>query len=265
MSFGDSPSNKIMPKYTLLLLDLDGTTVASKAHALPSPKVREAIGRAKSNMNIAVVSGRPFPMAKPVIDDLGLTGLGVFNGGAEIVDMQTGEIKSSKLLPVKIMRELFTVSRPYGYTLYTDEDQYSTPLTSPEQIKKAAVKFFIEEVAVKDLPAMLETLASVKHTAAHPTSSWGDGDVMDIHVTHERGTKRYGVEKLTKLLGVDQQHVIAIGDSPNDLPLFEAAGLKIAMGNAPAEVKQMADFVTATLDEDGVAVAIEKFILSDQP
>jgi hypothetical protein len=252
-----------MTKYKLLLLDLDGTTVASKENALPSHKVKEAVNQAKSKLDVAIVSGRPFSLAKAVVDDLKLTGLGVFNGGAEIVDMQTGEIKSSKLLPVSVMRELFLVSHPFGYNVYSDEDQYSTPVMQPEQIKKDAAKFFIEEVANKDLVAILEELASVKQAAAHPTSSWGDGDVMDIHVTHEHGTKRYGVERLIKMLGVNKGEVIAIGDSHNDRPLLEAAGLKIAMGNAPNEIKDIADFVTTSLDEDGVAVAIDKFILKD--
>lgn len=252
-----------MAKYKLLLLDLDGTTVASKANALPSSKVKEAIKQAQTKLGVAIVSGRPFSSAKPVIDDLKLTGLGVFNGGAEIVDMQTGEIKSSKLLPVRVMRELFLVSHPFGYNVYSDEDQYSTPVTRAEQIKKDAAKFFIEEVANKDLAAILEELASVKQAAAHPTSSWGEGDVMDIHVTHEHGTKRYGVERLIKMLNVHKEEVIAIGDSHNDRPLLEAAGLKIAMGNAPTEIKEIANFVTATLEDDGVAVAIDKFILQD--
>ena len=84
--------------------------------------------------------------------------------------------------------------------------------------------------------------------------------MVDIHVTHEHGTKRYGVERLIEMLDIHKDNVIAIGDSHNDLPLFEAAGLKIVMGNAPEEVKLIADFVTATLDEDGVAVAIEKYL-----
>ncbi len=252
-----------MSKYKLLLLDLDGTTVASKGGALPSQKVKEAIEKVKSKVGIAIVSGRPFPLAKPVIDNLKLDGLGVFNGGAEIIDMQTGEIKSSKLLPVSVMQELFKVIHPFGYDIYNDEDEHSAPITSEDQIKKEAAKFFIEEVATKDLAPMLEELASVKHAAAHPASSWGEGNVMDIHITHEHATKRYGVERLIKILGVTKEEVMAIGDSHNDLPLLQAAGMKVAMGNAPAEIKQIADFVTATLDDDGVAIAVEKFLLQD--
>jgi hydroxymethylpyrimidine pyrophosphatase-like HAD family hydrolase len=57
--------------------------------------------------------------------------------------------------------------------------------------------------------------------------------------------------------------VIAIGDGHNDMPLLEAAGLKVAMGNAPDEVKQLADYVAPSLADDGVAAAIDKFVLSN--
>jgi hydroxymethylpyrimidine pyrophosphatase-like HAD family hydrolase len=84
---------------------------------------------------------------------------------------------------------------------------------------------------------------------------------MDIHVTHEHATKRYGVEQLTEMLSLPKEQVMAIGDGHNDMPLLEAAGLKVAMGNAPDEVKQLANYIAPTLADDGVAAAIEKFIL----
>lgn len=252
-----------MKQYKLLILDLDGTTVASKQDALPSEAVVSAISNAKRTIKVAIASGRPFPLAKPVIDALGLSGIGVFNGGAEIIDMQTGEIKSKQMIPAETMKELFTICAPFGYNLYTDADEYSTVLKNSEDVTSSAAKFFIEEVATKDVIAMLEELTAVKGISAHPTSSWGEGDVVDIHVTHEHGTKRYGVERLIEMLGLATEDVIAIGDSHNDLPLLEAVGLKIAMGNAPKEIKQVADFVTTDLEEDGVAVAINKFVLGE--
>ncbi|QQS18544.1 HAD family phosphatase [Candidatus Saccharibacteria bacterium] len=109
---------------------------------------------------------------------------------------------------------------------------------------------------------MVEAFNSVDGVSAQLASSWKDGDVMDIHVTNLHGTKRYGVEKLIQLLGVKKRNVMAIGDGYNDMPMLEAAGLKVAMGQAPPEVRSVADYVTSVLEEDGVAEAIEKFILS---
>ncbi|MNP36131.1 Sugar phosphatase YidA [compost metagenome] len=79
-----------------------------------------------------------------------------------------------------------------------------------------------------------------------------------------------GVDKGTSLhhlsqqLGIEQHEVIAIGDSYNDLAMIKFAGLGVAMGNAPDDIKQIASYVTDSNMEDGVAKVVEKFILSEQ-
>ena len=78
---------------------------------------------------------------------------------------------------------------------------------------------------------------------------------------------RDGVNKATAIkwlgseLGLDTACLIGAGDSYNDLPLLESCGLRIVMGNAPDELKEIADYVAPSVDEDGLAVAIEEFIL----
>lgn len=252
-----------MNKYKLILLDLDGTTVASNGAALPSARVIKAVAAVKEKQKVIVslATGRPYNFAKNVINALDLDGPIVCNGGAEIVDAKTGEILHQTYLSKEAMKELVRLSLPFGYRVYTDNDQYSEPLSSEADVDKGAAKLFIENVAVKDAVFVLEELAAVTSAAAHPTTSWGEGDVVDIHVTHLDGTKRHGVERLMKLLGFSQNETLAIGDSYNDIPLLEAAGLKVAMGDAPEEVKAIADFIAPTLADDGVAVTLERYIL----
>lgn len=72
-------------------------------------------------------------------------------------------------------------------------------------------------------------------------------------------TKASGLEELCKFLGIDIADTVAIGDGHNDVEILQAAGVGVAMGNARDDIKQLADFVTADNDHDGVAVAIEKF------
>ena len=72
-------------------------------------------------------------------------------------------------------------------------------------------------------------------------------------------TKASGLEELCKFLGIDITDTVAIGDGHNDVEILQAAGVGVAMGNARDDIKQLADFVTADNDHDGVAVAIEKF------
>ena len=72
-------------------------------------------------------------------------------------------------------------------------------------------------------------------------------------------TKASGLEELCKFLDIDIADTVAVGDGPNDIEILQAAGVAVAMGNARDSIKQLADFVTTDNDNDGVAVAIEKF------
>ncbi len=74
--------------------------------------------------------------------------------------------------------------------------------------------------------------------------------------------KGVAVEKLIKHLEIPREKVICIGDSYNDLPMLRFAGMGVAMGNAQQEVKEMADYVTASNDEDGIVNVIDKFMTS---
>ena len=73
--------------------------------------------------------------------------------------------------------------------------------------------------------------------------------------------KAAGVSRVGKTLGVDPANMVAAGDSYNDLPMLKACGFGIAMGSAPEEVKAIADFVAPTVEEDGLAVAINDYVL----
>lgn len=249
-------------KYKLLLLDLDGTTVASSGDARPSQRVKEAVNKAQDYLVVALATGRPFALAKPVIEEIGLQGPAVFNGGAEIVDMGSGKVLYRQLLEVPTLQELVRLALPFNYNLYSDSDQYGKPITDANKITEPAAKILVENVSTKDVGDILNQLNSVAGVSAHSTTSWGSGDVVDIHVTHELATKRHGVEKLIEMLGLSKAEVIAVGDGFNDMPMLEAAGRKVAMGNAPDEVKKVVDWVAPSLTEDGVAVTIEKFILN---
>ena len=244
-----------------MLLDLDGTTVASKGDALPSLRNIKAVAEARQHITISVATGRPYDLALPAIRALSLSGPGVFNGGAEIVDMVTGTILSSQLLEVPALQDIIRLALPFGYDIFTDDSQYAQPALHPEDADKPTAKILIEAVAIRDALGMLEQLRGVPTASPHTTSSWSDGDVVDIHVTHELATKRHGAEQLMAMLGFNREQVIAVGDGHNDIPLLEAAGLKVAMGNAPDEVKALADYVAPSLADDGVADVIERYVL----
>src|SRR5690606_3526903 len=109
-------------------------------------------------------------------------------------------------------------------------------------------------------------------TAAFSASLPGDWRTYDgvdaegnatLELFHAACSKADGVRRLAATLGIDAAAIMACGDGSNDLEMLQFAGLGVAMGNASDRVKAAADFVTATNDEDGVALAIERFVLRD--
>ncbi len=248
-------------RYKLLVLDVDGTLVQSKADALPTQRVIDAVRSAQATLNVAFATGRSLKNTQPIIDALSfLQGPSVFNGGSDIIDLTTGETVFRQTMSVETLRELLRLALPFGYGVRTDADHYTAVLTKPADVQMEAAQFFIEAVRVADALNMVEMFSSVEGVSAQLASSWEDGDVIDIQVTHEYATKRYGVERVMHMLALEAKDVIAIGDGYNDVPMLEAAGFRVAMGNAPDEVKAIADYVAPSLDDDGAAEAIERFI-----
>ena len=84
-----------------------------------------------------------------------------------------------------------------------------------------------------------------------------------IEITHREATKAQGLLRVCSLLGVDSARTLAIGDSGNDIPMLRAAGLGVAMGNAPQEVRDAAGAVTLSNAEDGAAAAVERYVLKE--
>ena len=88
---------------------------------------------------------------------------------------------------------------------------------------------------------------------------YGMGTYSDVI---KRGvTKATGMQRVLDYVGISRENCIGIGDSVNDLPMIEFAGLGVAMGNAPEGVKTRADVVTESIDDDGVAVMIERYVI----
>ena len=251
-------------QYKLLILDLDGTTVNSRRDAMPSNAVKDAINKAQRFVDVCVATGRSYNLAKDIINDLGLTGPGVFSGGAEIVQMESGQIISSQLLSTAKCHEIIKILLPFRHTILSDIGGYKNHISSPETLTNSVAKIVVMDMKFSDAKNALDELSGLAGIAAHMSTSWNHDHLICIEVTHEKADKRHGVESLISMLGYKKSQVIAIGDGYNDVPLLEAAGLKIVMGNSPEEIKPLADFIAPTLSDDGVAVAIEKFIIQPQ-
>jgi len=128
---------------------------------------------------------------------------------------------------------------------------FDLALTHKESVENINVNFENQD----DRSMMREVLAKLEHVTL--TTSFDH----NLELGGETTSKAEAVRMLCDRLGISEENVMACGDSPNDLAMLLAAGFPVAMGNAKDELKAAAKYITSTNDEDGVAEAIEKFVL----
>lgn len=248
-------------KYKAIIMDVDGTCVTNAIDAKPTKKVLSAITLAQKKIPVCLSTARPISIARRVINELGIVDPCAIADSTVIYDPKTDSIIKSFPMDHKIAeivkkhllaRNLsFMVGEEHAENIYKEGGL-------PEKILGFAV-FEITQAVADDL---ITSLTHIPNIAAIKVHSYKPG-LFWVTITSQVATKLHSVIELSKIIGVDPSYVIGIGDGYNDFPLLEACGLKIAMGNAVPELKAIADFIAPSVEEDGVATIIEKFILND--
>ncbi len=256
----------------LVATDLDGTIVRSDGTV--APRTREVIARIESaGVPFVMVTGRPPRWMHPVVEETGHRGLAVCANGALLYDLHTEQVVESFLLEqqaaldvVTALREAlpdiaFAVESPdlrfahdSGYRpTYPVPDH--TPRPVEELCEGGVVKLLARhpELGSDDLLAAARTAVGERATLTH-SSSDGLLEVSAVGVS-----KASGLSALAEERGVPAEDVVAFGDMPNDLPMLAWAGLGVAVANAHPEVLELADEVTASVDDDGVARVLERW------
>lgn len=246
-------------QYKALMLDVDGTLMQNQKDGLPSARVREAIQKAKNSIHVGVATGRPLHQVRYLLDYLSLTGPCIINGGIQVYDATSKKIVRQQVIDPLDIPSVVSIAQEMSVPLLLakeeqDEAYYvGHPLTDvfglfSNAIDEALADRFIDRL--KDIPTI----------TAHKTSSWEPNSVH-VGINHPLATKQHGILETAQILGIETEDIIGVGDHYNDFPLLMACGLKIAMGNAVEDLKAIADYVAPTVDDDGVAHVIEKFIL----
>ncbi len=249
-------------KYKALFLDVDGTTVFHGEDNLPSDRVTQAISDCrKRGVFVSLATSRTFLSSQRVIEHLKLDGYHVLSSGSQLYDGSLKKIIVEKCIPTQSIQVIFAAAKKYNaHVKFFDgvKDSHFDGVHIPQKIVGA----YFPQIEPQILEKIHHDLESVDGIALHRMDAWNSNyECLDI--THKEASKLHGVVDVLKLLDIDMQDVIGIGDGYNDFPLLLACGLKIAMGNAVPELKAIADFVAPTVEEDGVATVIEKFIIEN--
>jgi HAD superfamily hydrolase (TIGR01484 family) len=248
-------------KYKALMLDLDGTTIPNEVNGMPSEKVKKAIALASKKLFVGCVTARPYSWAKEIINSVSFTAPCVLAGGAQILDPVSLKLIWEKKIPAGTANEICILLKqkkvPFLYPkrVFSIKASYRISIPASGQIEIA-----VPNISLEKADALIEDLQTYKNISVHKVIGAGGKDYW-LQITHGEATKQYGILKVAEILGIETHEIIGVGDSYNDFPLLMACGLKVAMGNAAPELKEIADYIAPTVDEDGVADVIEKFVL----
>lgn len=247
-----------------------------------------ALRKARSHgCEVVLCTGRTRFRTIPVAEQLGPPlGYAVTSNGGVLTHLGTGNVLYRHLLPVPVALEVVRALRNAGAEpfVYEDSDtpgvEGSRVLHHPDadlaswdrhdpryrahQNLTTDLPFQPVSVSAYGKPEIIRPLAerlrshldeNVSIVQSGAESAWG----VEIYVSGI--SKRVGLETLAARLDVAQEEIMAIGDHINDIEMLEWAGWGVAMGNALPEVKAVSDWITGSLDQDGVAIAVERFVL----
>jgi len=254
---------KLKKKYKALILDVDGTLIPNKRDGMPSEKVADSIAKASKFIHIGVATSRPYFILAHIVDHLKLSGPSIINGGAQIIDTASKKILHEQPLVAQNVFEIAKLLKKLPIPLIVYDGGYDNGkdiTVSKKYLPKKPLHLWIHGTTIKEADTYIKEISHIQTISAHKVPSWKRGQV-DIGIFHAEATKLHAILKIAKLLNIETHDIIGVGDGYNDFPLLMACGLKVAMGNAVDDLKDIADYIAPSIEEDGVADVIEKFVL----
>lgn len=269
----------------LIALDLDGTTLNSQGKL--GERNRNALKEAfDMGVNIVIATGRPFCALPGEIKDFEPVRYVLTSNGARITDLHTGEAIYENCLDGHAVEAAVAMLREHNYVLetfvngtaYIEGDYYREVERTGKSFRDVNYilstrhpvdnfyefmlrnKNGIENINVNfsdisEKPAMkkkLETLPDVTITSSFD---------HNLEIGGASTSKAEALRRMCEIMHVEPSQMLAAGDSPNDMAMLSLAGFPVAVANAKPEVKEIAKFIAPSNDDDGVAVAVKKFVL----
>ncbi|SHJ46973.1 Cof-type HAD-IIB family hydrolase [Hespellia stercorisuis] len=273
-------------KIKMIGMDLDGTLLTTKKELLPYTReiLRKAIDQ---GVVVLAATGRALSgVPQELLEFPGMRYVVTANG-ARIIDQQSENmILYEKLLPLEKANQLLDVFRKYdtllevyfdgrGYVSREHLNKLSHYVPDPymvNYISRTRTSVDDLEALIQEKQAPMDKVQALfydlkeRQTVLDEIEQWNDVSVahalaMNIEVNAGGVNKGSAMLRLGEMLGIRREEIMACGDGNNDLDMLKTVGFAVAMKNAESSVKAAADYITGTNDEQGVAKAIEHFVL----
>ncbi|NHO31797.1 Cof-type HAD-IIB family hydrolase [Acetobacter sp. LMG 1636] len=260
------------------MADVDGTLV-TREKVLTERAISAVARLRKRGIRFAITSGRPPKGMEMLIAPLQLdTPIAGFNGGLMVMP-DFSVVQSLTLSPdcVKKTRALMR-DRGVDVWIYRGNDWIVPDITHPHVAReRRTVKFgpiacadidsitdgVVKITGVSDNPDTMKQLEAETRKTLGNNAFAALSQPYYLDVTHPDANKGSVVHTLSRLLDIPATQIATLGDQSNDIPMFHASGLSVAMGQASEAVKAQATHVTESCDDEGFAIAIERYVPGD--
>lgn len=273
----------------LISVDLDGTLFRSDG--MPAPEgVRMLQDAAQAGVRVVINTTRNAAGVQQLCTQLGLSDPMICTNGAQVLASPAGPIWASYTIPMEVARAIARLADRNGWEVSTSvgscsylrqrpgqplgpvENRPIAGLEGRQGSSQLVIVAANEEALVAEPKRMIlhepDAIAAARELTARysqgcraETYYEPDGSLHSLCIFPLPADKGTALRLVAGKLGIPLGQVLAIGDNPNDMPMFAAAGTSVAMGNAPPEVKDSATVVGPTNDDEGVAWAVRRFVL----
>lgn len=264
-----------MNKYKILVVDFDGTLVG-KDFSL-SLRLKDAVEKlVNQGFFFSIATGRPYwGIVKKICKELNLLSPQITSGGAEITDPKTGKILWKEYFLKEEAESLikFFLENNYDFGIESEgfvcisknvaETRYGpdVPKKKIEDLNYEKVaKIVLFDVAEIGDPKRIEENLGDKYKDLHFIRAGKEGTPLVLDITSAKATKHLAILELSKILNIDTELMIGVGDGYNDYPLLSVCGYKVAMENAPMELKEIADLIVPSVANDGLVTLVDKLV-----
>ncbi len=265
--------------YKIIALDLDGTLVNSNKELTAATK--DALIKAQENgIKLVLASGRPVKGIQPLADELKLSKYGGYIlslNGSFVLDCKTKEVMYANYFPDEMIKPICDYAKEHNAAaLSYDNELVITEKPEDEYVKIEAkinnmdikkvddmvsyINYKINKILVVGEPwYMAELTKDMVERFSTKLEVYRSAPFF-IEVVPKGVDKAESLKRLLEKIGMTREELIAFGDGYNDVSMIKFAGLGIAMKNGCEDIHAVADYITASNDEDGIAKALEKFV-----
>ncbi|MFI3171336.1 MAG: HAD family hydrolase [Eubacteriales bacterium] len=272
-------------KIKMIALDMDGTVLTDDKRVTPYTKriLEQAM---EQGIIVLACTGRPASAIPEAFTELKGMQYAISSNGARIVELKENRVIFEKLIDMHTTTDILNIVKKYDTYRevfwdgigYTSKEMFSRVTNYLSEYMRgyiAETRVFVEDIerevlkknqecdklhiAFSDMNERKRAIQDIRNYGAFELDA---AMPMSIEITAPGINKGTGIINLGELLGITREEIMAAGDGMNDASMLRAVGFPVAMGNAVPEIKELAQYITASNNDEGVAKAIEKYVLN---